>query len=134
MDIKVTRNVFTEESTLGEMTVGGVHECFTLEDRARQGPKIPGATAIPMGTYRVIIDHSNRFGRYMPHILDVPGFEGIRIHSGNVAADTEGCILLGTQKARDRIVDSRAAFAAFFAKLSAALANGEAVAITIAAA
>lgn len=71
----------------------------------------------------------------MPHILNVSGFDGIRIHSGNTSADTEGCILLGQQRnGLDDVVESRAAFAAFFPKLQAAINRGEQVRITVAAA
>lgn len=73
-------------------------ECFTLEDVVRELPGSPVSTcqiASQIGTYQVTIDFSNRFQRQMPHVLNVPGFDGIRIHSGNSAADTEGYILLG---------------------------------------
>jgi len=80
----------------------GKAELFTLEDAVREVAgqpvaswKKPGVTAIPTGRYRIIIDHSQRFGKDMPHVLNIEGFEGIRIHSGNTSVDTEGCILLG---------------------------------------
>ena len=57
--------------------------------------KLPGKMAIPGGRYRLVIDWSNRFGRMMPHVLDVPQFTGIRIHSGNRREDTEGCPITG---------------------------------------
>jgi hypothetical protein len=78
---------------------------------------------------------SQRFGKEMPHILNVEGFDGIRIHSGNTSADTEGCILLGqARNGPDEVINSRAAFNAFFPKLQAAISNGERVNITIVAA
>jgi hypothetical protein len=77
-------------------------ELFTLEDAVREVPGAPvagwkksGVTAIPTGRFRVIIDHSEHFQKDLPHILNVPGFEGVRIHSGNTIADTEGCPLVG---------------------------------------
>lgn len=70
--------------------------CFTVEDcdRLRHGAdKRPGQTAIPAGSYELIINHSNKYKKTMPRVLDVPGFTGILIHPGNVPKDTEGCIL-----------------------------------------
>jgi hypothetical protein len=96
MELKLTRRVFTDESTIGRLSVNGKDTFWTLEDKQRlPGEKIPGKTAIPTGRFEVVLDHSNRFARTMPHILDVPGFEGVRIHWGNTAKDTEGCILVG---------------------------------------
>jgi len=127
MELEVKRGPSLQGATLGDLYVDGVHECFTLEDVAREVPgapveswKVPGETAIPCGRYRVIIDHSAHFGRDLPHILDVPGFTGVRIHSGNSAADTEGCILVGQTKEANLIYQSRAAFAALFEKMQAA--------------
>jgi hypothetical protein len=80
----------------------------------------------------VAIDFSQRFGREMPHILNVEGFDGIRIHSGNTSADTEGCILLGqARNGSDEVINSRAAYDAFFPKLQAAIGNSEQLSITI---
>lgn len=117
---------------LGKLYIDGVFQCDTLEDLERP-MKIPGETAIPKGTYKVVIDQSVRFKRLMPHVLDVPGFTGIRIHSGNTQADTEGCILVG-EKYTDkppRIINSRIAFAAFFAKLQSALNQNSQVTLEI---
>lgn len=114
--------------TIGHLAWDGTFQCYTLEDTVRApGIKVPGATAIPPGRYKVIIDFSNRFQKPMPHVLNVPGFEGIRIHCGNTAADTEGCILLGSgADARQGVISgSRIAFDAFFPKLQAALAAGD---------
>jgi hypothetical protein len=142
MEILIQREPSTLNSTAGTLIVDGVVECFTLEDVVREMPgkpvstwKLAGKTAIPTGAYQVIIDFSNRFQRPMPHVLNVPGFDGVRIHSGNTAADTEGCILLGKQRnGLDDVIESRVAFAEFFPKLQAAINRGEQVSITIAAA
>jgi hypothetical protein len=125
MKLRIDRKWFTGESTIGELYIDDVFECFTLEDTIRTGEKVPGKTAIPSGTYKVITDYSNRFKKMMPHILTVNGFDGIRIHAGNTAKDTEGCVLLGTTKAADSIGGSRDAFASFFKKLNLALAKEE---------
>jgi Steigviridae/Suoliviridae L,D-carboxypeptidase/transpeptidase len=142
MDLLVQRDPSTLTSTPGTLSIDGAFECFTLEDVVREVHgqpvatwKVATKTAIPVGSYPVTIDLSNRFQRLMPHILNVSGFDGIRIHSGNTAADTDGCILLGTARnGPDNVSGSRDAYAAFFPKLQAAVSRGEPVTITIAAA
>lgn len=89
MLITVKRLYKTELSTIGELLIDGVFECFTLEDKERD-VKIKSETAIPKGTYKVIINQSNRFKRLLPLLLNVPNFEGVRIHSGNTNHNTEG--------------------------------------------
>ena len=121
MDIKLRRFEFGTTYTIGKLYIDGVYHCFTLEDKVREGEKVQNETAIPYGIYSVIIDISTRFGRPMPHVLDVPGFEGIRIHTGNTSHDTEGCILLGTTWAgKDFVGNSKFAFEPFFEKLKEA--------------
>lgn len=119
MIITVKRRWFTPQSAIGELWINGALFCYTLEDTVRDpnAPKVPGRTAIPPGNYKLIIDHSPRFGRQMPHILDVPGFVGIRIHAGNDPTDTEGCLLLGMERGIDRVLRSREAFRAFMSIL-----------------
>lgn len=118
--------------TIGQLFVDGVPECFTLEDVVRDGPKVFGQTAIPAGKYGVIVTHSPHFDRELPLLVNVPGFEGVRIHPGNVAADTNGCILVGTGRGVDMIAHSRDAFDVLFPKIVAALARGELVSIEVA--
>ena len=142
MELTLQREPSTEESTPGKLFINVEFECFTLEDMVRELPgvrvaawKVVSQTAIPTGTYNVTIDMSQRFGREMPHILDVEDFDGVRIHSGNTSADTEGCILIGqARNGPDEVINSRPAFNAFFPKLQAAISNGERVTITIEAA
>ena len=118
MLIEVKRFEFKDTHTVGKMYVDGIYECYTLEDAVRNGTKVIGKTAIPIGTYKVIIDASTRFKQDMPHILDVPDFTGVRIHAGNTSADTDGCILLGsTWAGKDFIGNSKLAFDVFFNKL-----------------
>jgi hypothetical protein len=123
MNLKLVRKTFTEQSTVGELSVNGKFECFTLEDRVRAmgSPKVHGETAIPEGIYEVIISFSDKFKKQLPLLLNVPNFAGIRIHSGNTRADTEGCILVGQKKATDQVLSSRLAFNVLFPKLQAAL-------------
>lgn len=125
MEIKVIRETFSEISTIGRMTIDGLFECYTLEDKVRTGPKVPGKTAIPYGRYEVVIDDSVRFKKPMPHILDVPDFTGVRIHPLNIAQETEGCIGVGNTKGVDFIGESKAAFSVFFLKLDKALKTGK---------
>jgi hypothetical protein len=121
MEIKVIRKVFTEISTIGELYINGKFECFALEDKDRKlesgGQKVYAKTAIPRGEYNLVMSFSNRFQKYLPEIQNVPQFAGIRIHSGNTAADSEGCILLGTTKANDFVGNSKVAVAAFIKQI-----------------
>lgn len=139
MELVVNRSPSSEKATIGSLIVDGEYLCFTLEDVVREVPNIPVAqwkvqneTAIPAGTYTVIIDFSNRFQRLMPHIIGVDGFSGVRIHYGNTDADTDGCVLVGnTNPNPDFIGDSRSAFAVLFAKLVTANSSGEKITITL---
>jgi len=128
MLIEVKRFEFKDTHTVGKMYVDGIYECYTLEDAVRNGTKVIGKTAIPIGTYKLIIDASTRFKQDMPHILDVPDFTGVRIHAGNTSADTDGCILLGsTWAGKDFIGNSKIAYKKFFDKLK----QNKTVSITI---
>lgn len=128
MELKLIRKEYTENSTIGELFVDGVKECFTIEDKDRKlhcdmseaeiaKIKVHSKTAIPTGRYKVVISYSNRFQKYLPEVIGVKGFAGIRIHPGNTAADSEGCILPGSTKAPDFVGNSRSAFNALFAKM-----------------
>lgn len=116
MRIEIKRLHKTANSTIGEMTIDGVWECYTLEDIERP-VKIKSETAIPRGTYKVIINQSNRFKRLMPLLLNVANFEGVRIHAGNTNHDTEGCILVGKTRSNDFIGQSKKAYDSLFAKM-----------------
>lgn len=138
MNLLLQRSSGGTGCTIGALFIDGLQGCFTCEDVVREIPgapvsawKVPGETAIPAGTYQVIISHSNRFNRDLPILLNVPGFEGIRIHPGNTAADTEGCILPGKRIGEDGVLDSRAAFNELFATLEDALDAGETIHIEV---
>lgn len=133
MKLQVSRVQFDTACTIGQLSVDGVPQCYTLEDVVRPAgaPKVFGQTAIPAGTYGVIITFSPHFQRDLPLLVNVPDFEGVRIHPGNVAADTEGCILVGMDKGADSIGRSRLAFDALFPKIQQALARGELVSIEV---
>ena len=93
--------------------------------------KVVGLTAIPEGSYPVVITKSPRFRRWLPLLVGVPGFTGIRIHSGNMAADTRGCILVGENTIVGRLTSSRATLTKLITTIMAASDQGEAVWITI---
>jgi len=119
MQITIKRLHKTDKSTIGELLIDGVFECYTLEDVERP-VKIKAETAIPKGTYKVIVNMSNRFKRLMPLLLNVPNFEGVRMHAGNTNHDTEGCILVGRTRSKDFIGQSRKAYEKLFKKMQAA--------------
>lgn len=119
MELILKRQIKTKDFTLGELFINGQHFCYTVEDMVRMpGEKVFGKTAIPTGEYKVIVNMSNRFKKDMPILLNVPGFEGIRIHSGNTAADTEGCIIVGASRTINGVASSRIAFENLMEKIS----------------
>lgn len=120
----LNRLVFTDHSTIGELSLNDEFQCYTLEDTCRNH-KIPRITAIPAGKYEVIITESERFKRLMPLLLQVQNFEGVRIHPGNVAEQTDGCILVGRIKRPNEVDESLLAFNKLFPKLEAALKSGK---------
>ena len=124
MKLDLIRKEFTTISTIGDLLIDGKFYCYTLEDMYREKKK-KGVTAIPYGTYEVVINFSNRFQKPMPLLLSVPGFDGIRIHNGNTADHTDGCILVGFTKGKDFIGNSKSAFTQFMPKLQAGLKVGK---------
>lgn len=133
MRIEVRRTDFTANSTIGDMLVNGIFQCYTLEDTVRpDGVKIYGETAIPAGHYEVQLTMSPRFKRVLPLVLDVKNFVGVRIHPGNSARDTEGCILVGEAKTSDWVSRSQLAFGALFIRMKDAQARGDKITLDIA--
>jgi hypothetical protein len=133
MKILVVRDQGQAGFTTGTLLIDGVFKCFTLEDELRE-VKIKHETAIPAGTYPVEITQSARFNKLLPILLNVPGFEGIRIHAGNTCEDTSGCILVGlSQGGKDGswLGDSKVAMNIIQPEIAAALAENESVEITI---
>lgn len=148
MEITVQRDASKQGATIGTLTVDGF-SCFTLEDEVREPNegrptvwaklvswvlswKIQNRTAIPRGRYSVIITPSPHFGCDLPILAGVPGFTAVRIHWGNKAADTDGCILVGQTTEANLIYKSKAAFDVLFPKIKAAINAGEEVFISIA--
>lgn len=116
MQLSLQREISKSQATLGELFHEKKHLCFTLEDQVREIPgqkvsewKIKGITAIPVGSFEIKWTFSQRFQKFTFQLMDVPGFEGIRIHAGNSDKDTEGCILVGTGKTDHTLTESRKA-------------------------
>ena len=117
MKIEVKRVAKKSTYTIGRMYIEGKYFCDTLEDKDRlltqntplstiMSVKMPGSTAIPTGTYKVIVNMSPKFKRNLPRLIDVPGFEGILIHRGNTDKDSAGCILVGENKVVGKVINS----------------------------
>lgn len=118
MKIIVKRRFLGKDYTIGDMYLDGQWFCNTLEDTVRPaGQKVYSKTAIPAGKYKVIKTMSPRFKKILPLICDVPGFAGVRIHAGNTAADTEGCILVGENKVKGKVINSKITMNKLMAKL-----------------
>lgn len=131
MDLRLERDPTTDGVTMGHLFADGRFLAFTLEDAVHRGPKVPGETAIPAGRYRVTITPSQRFGRMLPLLHDVPGFAGVRLHPGNVGADTAGCILVGLARTTAALESSRAAMEVVQPLIARALASHNDVFLTI---
>ena len=132
MKLLLKRIAKKEVYTIGNLYVDGMYFCDTLEDKVRiPFVKVPKETAIPAGIYIVTIDYSQRFGKKMPHVLDVPEFQGIRIHSGNTNVDTEGCILVGENKVVGKVINSKLTFDKLYPALETALNEGEEITLEI---
>jgi hypothetical protein len=115
MKLLLKRHTLKEHYTIGKLYCDGHYFCDVLEDKVRDlgangEGKVYGETAIPYGTYKVIINMSNRFKCLMPLLVDVPFFEGIRIHSGSTAEHTHGCILVGVNDVTGMIHHSKDTF------------------------
>ena len=120
---------------LAQPLTKGLQICDTLEptwrDYAHGAYKVKGRSAIPEGRYAVVISWSPKFEAWLPILLGVPNFSGIRIHAGNTAADTAGCILVGKNKIVGQVVDSRIWLHRLKQKIVEAKERGEPVWITI---
>ena len=141
MEIVVKRIAKRETYTIGHLYLDGVRFCDTCEDADRglrqdmplsvvKAKKKKGITAIPTGRYRVTLGiQSPRFKEkaaykfcngYLPRLINVPAYDGVLIHIGNTANDTDGCILVGKNTQVGKVLESTATFKALYAKLQAA--------------
>lgn len=127
--LKVNREIYTNKTIIGSLYINEKFFCYTLEDVSRDlnrdgdlddagESKVYGETAIPAGNYNVVINMSRRFKVMMPQILNVKGFEGIRIHNGNTAEHTHGCLLVGNSKTKDFIGGSKDTYAKLMTELN----------------
>ena len=112
MKLTLTRIAKRADYTIGRLAdEKGEKICDTLEPTWRDykggEKKVKGRSAVPEGTYRVVVTRSPRFGRHLPLLVGVPGFEGVRIHSGNTSRDTEGCMLVGQNLQAGKLLWSR---------------------------
>ena len=110
--LTLTRIAKRTDYTIGRLEdENGVKICDTLEPTWRDFKggelKVPRKSAVPEGTYQVVVTKSKKFGKYLPLLVGVPGFEGVRIHSGNTVNDTEGCILVGQNLIKGKVLLSR---------------------------
>lgn len=109
MKLLLQRFAQTPEYTVGRLYIDDKFFSHTMEDVVRDMPKekkIMHKTAIPAGTYKIVVNRSPKFKRDLPLLLDVPYFEGIRIHRGNTARDSSGCVLVGINREKGKVLDS----------------------------
>lgn len=120
-ELRLKRTLKDPSYTIGDLYLNNSLFCKVLEDPIRDlnndgdltdngEQKVYGQTAIPKGAYNVIINMSTRFKKEMPLLLNVPSFEGVRIHAGNTVADTHGCLLVGMKSGKGNISESKVAF------------------------
>lgn len=138
MKMQLERVQQDADVTIGALACDGAFVCWVCEDAVREVPgqpveawKVPGKTAIPTGHYRIDVTMSARFKRLLPILVAVPGFEGVRIHPGNSAADTEGCLLPGRVRLGKSVGQSVLAFNDLFARINDAQRRRELVTIDI---
>ena len=135
MKLTLKRIALRPTYTIGKLYIDDVYFCDTIEDTVRDinknckfdngEKKIHSKTAIPYGIYEIKWTYSPRFKKYTPQLMNVPSFEGIRIHSGNTSADTEGCLILGENKQVGKVLNSRATINKFYPIIKEACSKGK---------
>ena len=135
MEILTDRVFLGEKYTIGNMFVNGMYVCDTIEDRVRilnsEKDKVKDETAIPKGRYKVILSYSPHFKRVLPELIDVPYFKNIRIHNGNDETHSSGCLVVGLNKVKGKVVDSKVTLDKLMAILQPAWDKKEDIYITI---
>ena len=138
MELDIKRIARRENYTVGRLYIDGKYFCDTLEDKDRglrqdmpvaviRATKRKGITAIPTGRYRITLAvQSPKFSKraiyqfcngYLPRLINVPGYDGVLIHIGNTARDTEGCLLVGRNTQVGKVLDSRKTFIELYDRL-----------------
>lgn len=126
MKLTLNRKFRGSTYTIGDLSINGKFFCNTIEDTVRELPavcpntpngcsctckeKIYARTAIPAGTYKVTLQYSPKYKKKMPYLHDVPHFLGILIHPGNTESDSAGCIIVGNNTVKGKVLESRATF------------------------
>ena len=130
----LVKRIFKGDSyTIGKLYIDGVYECDVIEDVVRKLPttcpntprgiactckeKVYAETAIPAGTYKVTMEYSPRFKRKLPYLHDVPHFIGILIHSGNDQGHSSGCLIVGKNKVKGKVLESQVTLNALLARI-----------------
>ena len=142
MKLLLHRRYLGADYTIGSLSINGVYLCDTIEDKVRDTnkdgdlldegeQKVFGETAIPYGTYEIELSVSPKFKRLLPLVLDVKHFTGIRIHRGNTAKDSHGCILPGENKIKGKVINSTKYEITIIARMKRAIDRGEEVYIEI---
>lgn len=141
MKLELNRVFLGPKYTIGKLSIDGKYYCDTLEDPNRDinkngifdgtEKKIAGDTCIPYGTYNIIVNMSPKFGRELPRLLNVPSFEGILIHKGNTTKDTAGCILVGENSVKGKVLNSTIYEVDLVKKMKKAIEDGEKITIKI---
>lgn len=135
MKLTLKRIALRPTYTIGKLYIDDVYFCDTIEDTVRDlnkngkfdngEKKVHSKTAIPYGIYEIKWTYSPRFKKYTPQLMNVPSFEGIRIHAGNTSTDTEGCLILGKNKQVGKVLNSRATINKFYPIIKEACSNGK---------
>ena len=135
MKLTLKRIALRPTYTIGKLYIDDVYFCDTIEDTVRDinkngkfdngEKKVHSKTAIPYGIYEIKWTYSPRFKKYTPQLMNVPSFEGIRIHAGNTSADTEGCLILGENKQVGKVLNSRATINKFYQIIKEACSKGK---------
>lgn len=135
MKLTLKRIALRPTYTIGKLYIDDVYFCDTIEDTVRDlnkngkfdngEKKVHSKTAIPYGIYEIKWTYSPRFKKYTPQLMNVPSFEGIRIHAGNTSADTEGCLILGKNKQVGKVLNSRDTINKFYPIIKEACSNGK---------